>query len=457
MSRIVVGGAGPAGLMAALSAAGAGHEVVVLEAAPVVGGMAGSFEVAGQRVDYGSHRLHPATDPALMARIRSLLGDDLQQRPRRGRIRLRGRWVGFPLTPAGMARDLPASFTARVARDTVEKLVRRPHDDGSFDGALRRRLGSTVASEFYAPYARKLYGEDPTELTSELADRRVAATSPLTIAANALRASRPNGRMFFYPRRGYGQIAEALAEAAVDAGVDVRLSTPLEGVRTDAGAVHVAAAGAELTADLLLSSIPVGALAAGLDPPPPAPVTAALGRVRHRAMVLSYLVVPRDRYTPFDAHYLPDAALRISRLSEPKNYRDGDDPPDRTVLCAEIPCWVGDEIWTAAAEPLAELVVDELVRSGLPAPGHVAAEVRRLPHVYPVYDRRGEPDRRRIDDWEIHPRIVSFGRQGLRVPDNLHHVLAMGAAAAAAIGGAGIDRAAWRSSLADFATHVVQD
>ncbi|HEY6697682.1 MAG TPA: FAD-dependent oxidoreductase, partial [Acidimicrobiales bacterium] len=58
---IAVVGAGPAGLAAAWRTAAAGHQVVVVERAPAVGGMAGSFEVAGLRVDHGSHRLHPAT------------------------------------------------------------------------------------------------------------------------------------------------------------------------------------------------------------------------------------------------------------------------------------------------------------------------------------------------------------------------------------------------------------
>ncbi|MEM7141201.1 MAG: FAD-dependent oxidoreductase [Actinomycetota bacterium] len=457
MSRVVITGAGPAGLMAAWRAAEDGHDVTVLEAADHVGGMAGSFTVADQRVDFGSHRLHPATDPALMARIRELLGDDLQTRPRNGRIRLHDRWVGFPLTPVGMATGLPPSFTAKVARDTAMKVVRRGGDDGSFDGALRRRLGSTVASDFYAPYARKLYGEDPTVLTSELADRRVAATSPLTIIKKALRASRPDGRVLVYPRRGYGQIAEAIADAAVGAGVDLRLSTPVERISVVDDAVSVSADGASFDADLALSSMPIDVLARGLDPAPPAAVTDALGRIRHRAMVLSYLVLPRVQYTPFDAHYLPDDQIHVSRLSEPKNYRDGDDPVDQTVLCAELPCWVGDDIWQADADALAELVSSELLRSGLPATNHVAAEVRRLPRVYPVYDLAGETDRETVDAWEIDERVVAFGRQGLRVPDNLHHVLAMGVAAADAVAGGSLDRSAWRSSLADFATHVVQD
>jgi phytoene dehydrogenase-like protein len=79
---IAVVGAGPAGLAAAWRAAQGGHDVVVLERAPVVGGMAGSFDVAGLRVDHGSHRLHPATPAPILAALRNLLGPGLQERHR---------------------------------------------------------------------------------------------------------------------------------------------------------------------------------------------------------------------------------------------------------------------------------------------------------------------------------------------------------------------------------------
>ena len=86
--------------------------------------MAASFEVAGQRVDLGSHRLHPATDPSIMSLIRSLLGDDLQTRERNGRIRLQNKWIGFPLRTGDMVKNLPLRFSAAVAFDTLVKPLR---------------------------------------------------------------------------------------------------------------------------------------------------------------------------------------------------------------------------------------------------------------------------------------------------------------------------------------------
>ncbi|MCK5642498.1 MAG: FAD-dependent oxidoreductase, partial [Gammaproteobacteria bacterium] len=105
--HVVILGAGPAGLGAAFQLTrGALAQVTVLERNSYVGGNAGSFELAGLRVDYGSHRLHPACDPEVLQDIRALLGDDLLDRPRHGRIRLRGRWLHFPLKPLDLALRL---------------------------------------------------------------------------------------------------------------------------------------------------------------------------------------------------------------------------------------------------------------------------------------------------------------------------------------------------------------
>jgi len=74
MIRVAVLGAGPAGLGAAYWLAGRGIQATLLERQPVVGGNAGSFELEGLHVDYGSHRLHPAADPEILETLRKQLG-----------------------------------------------------------------------------------------------------------------------------------------------------------------------------------------------------------------------------------------------------------------------------------------------------------------------------------------------------------------------------------------------
>lgn len=457
---VAVVGAGPAGLMAAWRARQAGHEVVLVEAGPSIGGMAASTVVGGQRVDLGSHRLHPAIDPRIRQALIGLLGADLQERPRHGRLRLADRWVAFPLEPVDLIRRLPPRFALGAARDAVTAPLRRRRASAdSFVDVVRAGLGPTVSEWFYEPYVEKLWGVDPAELDAELARRRVAAQSASAIARRLMRRGRGPGRTFLYPRRGFGQICDAIGDAAEAAGADIRLSSPVRSLRV--GPPHRLVVGeTEIEAGVVLSTLPLDLLASIVDPAPPENVVDAAATLDHRAMVLLYLVLDRPQYTEFDAHYLSSATNPVSRLSEPKNYRSSaDDPRDVTVLCAEVPCWVGDETWTATPEELGERVRAALIADGLPDPRPSSYEVRRLPRVYPQIRRGFAARQAQVEEWvDGVDGLLTLGRQGLFVGDNTHHVLAMGHAAADCIRSEGtIEKQAWRRAREQFRANVVED
>ena len=461
---LVVLGSGPAGLAAAWRAARRGLAVTVLERADRVGGLAGSFEVAGVRVDHGSHRLHPATPPALLADIRGLLGEDLQTRPRNGRLRLAGSWVGFPLRPGELLRALPASTVARVGAEAVTAPLRRVGEP-SFASVLTRGLGPTLYRQMYAPYAEKLWGLPGERISADQAAKRVTADTPWKVAARVLRLDRAarggQGRVFHYPRRGFGQIVEALADAASQAGAEIRLGAEVTALAHDGdGVMVVTADGTQLPARHAFSTVPLPVLARLAEPGPDAAVLAAAGQLRFRAMVLVYVEHRGGRWTPFDAHYFPGPETRVTRISEPANYRvSGEDPPDRSVLCAEIPCAVGDGVWTADEAALADLVDEALRVTDLPpvSPGEVVT--RRLPFVYPVYEHGYAGHLAGLDSWAGSlPRVTTFGRLGLFAHDNTHHALAMAYDAVQVLGPDGLrDETAWRSARDRFAAHVVED
>jgi protoporphyrinogen oxidase len=479
MSRIAILGAGPAGVGAAYGLARAGHEVVILEQAPRVGGNAGSFELAGVRVDFGSHRLHPAADPEILAMLRGLLGEDLLVRPRHGRIRLLGRWIHFPLRPADLALRLHPRFAAGVAGDALGKLARggaaERREDDTFASVLERGLGATICREFYFPYARKIWGLAPEEISPLQAYKRVSAGSLGKLVRRLLPGGAGSGAqqskgVFFYPRRGYGQLWERLHEEAVKAGAASRLGARVSrvalagspGAPPDRHLVVSDAEGAEerFEVDHVWSTIPLGVLARLVGPAAPPEVREAAGQLALRAMMLVYLVLETDRFTEYDAHYFPESDLVFTRLSEPKNYAAVSEPRGRTVLCAEIPCQREDALFALGDDALGELVREGLARAGLPVRCPVrAVHVERLPAAYPIYRRGFEVAFERLDRWALGlPRVLSFGRQGLYAHDNAHHALAMAKAAVACLAPDGrFDGEAWSRHRAVFETHVVED
>lgn len=453
---VAVLGAGPAGAMAALEATRRGRRTVLVEAADHVGGMAASPTIGGVRVDLGSHRLHPVVPPGVADVLFPLLGDDLQQRVRRGRINLQGQWLKFPLELGDLARNLPRSFMLRTGWETATSAFRRAKGDTAYD-VIRARLGPTVAQQFYLPYLTKLWDTPPTELSGELADRRVSARGPADILKKILsRNERPFD--FWYPRRGFGQITEVLADAAVAEGADLRLSSPVGGLDRQRDTTTLKVGDDVVEATTVVSSLPAPLLARMAGAPDD--VLAAAGRLRHRAMVLVFLVLDAPQVTTFDAHYFPELNTPVSRMNEPKNYRQSDeDPADVTVLCAEVPCWADDETYRADPRVLAERVMSTLAPLGFAWPRLLDVEVRRLPRVYPVYTGQYTADLGTIEAWvEDQPGLLTFGRQGLFVPDNTHHALLMGQEAAFSVRDDGsIDLARWARVREGFRDHVVED
>ncbi len=176
-------------------------------------------------------------------------------------------------------------------------------------------------------------------------------------------------------------------------------------------------------------------------------------------MLLVYLVLDVERFSEYDAHYFPDAAIAITRLSEPKNYADSMEPRGRTTLCAELPCDPDDERWLASDETLAELVAADLARAGVPLPADpLFVHVKRLRQAYPIYLQGYERPFGTLDQWvESLPRALTYGRQGLFAHDNTHHALFMAYRAADCLEGGRFDHEQWKRHRKVFETHVVED
>ncbi|MEX2587219.1 MAG: FAD-dependent oxidoreductase [Actinomycetota bacterium] len=455
---VIVLGAGPAGLGAAYKAAAAGRKVMVFERADGVGGLAASFEVSGIRVDHGSHRLHQATPPHILDELKSLMGADLQERRRNGRIYLEGRWIKFPLQFGNLIKNLPPSFALAAGRDAVMAWSRSPASE-TFAGVLEASLGPTMSERFYFPYARKLWGLEPEAIHPEQARRRVSGNAASKLLRRVAARSETAG-LFYYPRRGFGQIWEALAGGFLEKGGDLRLGSAVRSVESHSKGLRVLlGSGEAVSAPQVWSTVPMPLLAQMADPPPPAGVLEAAGKLRTRAMLLVYLVLNTDRFTGYDAHYLPGPSTPVTRISEPKNYRRAAEPPDRTVLCAELPCFVGEPIWGETEDALGEIVLDTLRRMQLPSPRPEFVHVKRVPSAYPVYDLDYEESFTTLAEWvDSIPGLLSFGRHGGFVHNNSHHALEMGWAAAEALGSSGdFDSSAWAASLQGFADHVVED
>lgn len=462
VSQTVIVGGGPAGLAAAYRLTQRPDQrVVLLERAPVLGGLAAGFRHDAYTLDFGPHRLHPAADPEVLADLRYLLGAELETRPRRGLIRLGGRYLPYPVGPATVAAlGWRTAFTIGCGV-LAAHLARRRAAPRSYEEAIQARLGRPLYQLFYGPYAAKVWGCAGSQIAASQAERRVNQRGLADLVRLAL--GQGGYRTYLYPRGGFGRIPAAYAEALRHTPTAaIRCAATVEQIawqerQIRAVRYHCATGAHDTPLHHLVWAAPLPELVRLLDPPPPAEVRAAAGRLRYRAVVLCYVVLAVSRVGWADTYYFPEPTFPFNRVMEQKNFSSALVPADRTVLCLDIACDPDDARYCATDADLHALVVPALQEAGLIRSDQVLEVFsRRFRHVYPVYDLDYERTLQRVQAWlATFDNLWLIGRQGLFLHDNTHHALRMGYAAADAI--AAGDRRGWPAALAAFATVRVAD
>lgn len=465
LPHVVVLGGGPAGCGAAYQLRRAGKATVtLLEKQDVVGGNAASFQWGEQWLDYGSHRLHHTCAPEILADIRAMLGDDFGDFARHGRIRLRGQWLHFPIQTTDLLRRLDKGFALGMARDMVMTKIAKPAEGDTYASVLLANLGPTMSRHFYFPYGRKMWGKPPEALSGIQARKRVSAGSFAKLIKRLLKPV--GGGNYYYMREGYGQISRAYAAQAESLGAELAMRWGATSIARSTTPGYTWTITAErdgeirsIDCDHLWSTIPITLLAKMMQQPADSPVMRAATQVHYRAMVLVYVKLPVHQFTTTDAHYFPEENVRVTRLSEPKNYFRSTEPQGTTVLCGEYPCSIGDELWTASDDDLAAIMARDAATAGIPFPAAPTdVLIRRLPQAYPIYLKGYEVPLGILDDWAAsQPNVLVYGRQGLFAHDNTHHALFMAYSAVDCLDGMTFDQAKWAGYREIFASHVVED
>jgi protoporphyrinogen oxidase len=451
---VVVLGGGVAGLSAGYYLARDGWPVTVVERAPVLGGLCGSFRAGDFTLDHGPHKLYSVV-PGILDEIRALLGGRLIEHTKRNRIRLLGRYMDYPLRLGNLlpllgpvrAARLGLGYAGAIARGLVDRSEPRSYED-----YILRRFGRGVYELVFEPLASKVWG-DPRQLSSELARARIPSGGAAELILRLLKLKENtqdvDAPFFYYPRGGFGVWPERLAEETRAAGgVIVTSATPValerEGGRVRAVTVQADGGTTRLPCETLVSSIPIHALA-GLLHPGDAQVAEEARRLRLRDLALVFLIVKRDRLLDDHWIFFPERQYPFNRLFEQKAMDPAMGPPGRTALCCDLTCDEGDPTWGAPDADLVQRCFRSLVESGLVGEDELEGGfVRRFRSFYPMYtvdyrQRLGAVyDRLRAAE-----NLVPTGRLGMFNYNNSDHCLDMGRFIAAGMRDALTPREIW--------------
>jgi protoporphyrinogen oxidase len=439
--RVVVIGAGPAGLTSAYELTKHGVPVVVLEQDPVyVGGLARTAEHRGYRFDIGGHRFF-SKNQEIEDLWTEILADDMITCRRLSRIYYRGRYFDYPIAAVNALVNLGLLEAARCALSyTWARLFPIP-EARTFETWARNRFGFRLYSIFFRTYTEKVWGVPTRQLSADWAAQRIKGLDLGQVIRQALwpcSGVRASGDViktlidrFRYPRRGPGQLWERTRDILLERGQEVRLGHRVVALHHDSGralcvtAVDEHGERYEVAGGQFISSAPLRELVAGLSPPAPEPVRRAAAALGYRDFLTVALVIDRPRVFPDNWIYIHEPGVRVGRIQNFKNW-SGDMVPDLDTTCLglEYFCFEDDDLWSRPDEDLVRLATDELVRLGIVSARQVRdGVVVRQPKAYPVYDERYGEHVAVIRSWlECSlPNLHLVGRNGMHKYNNQDH------------------------------------
>jgi len=337
-NRVVIIGAGPAGLTAAYELARAGgFEVTVLEASGDIGGISKTVNYKGNRIDIGGHRFFSKSDWVMdwwqnilpieagadrdkfeiayqnkrrtvdvSAEAPAGSDDVMLVRQRLSRIYFEGNFFSYPvkanvetalkLGPARVAKML-ASYGAARAFPRAEEM--------SLEDFMINRFGKELYLTFFKDYTEKVWGVPCNQISAEWGAQRIKGLSVTKAILHAAKAPfRSLGAFgggtentslieeFLYPKYGPGQMWETTAEKAESAGVVVRRHQKVVGLGVLGDKVSLAIAedtrnGGQVTipADYVISTMPVVDLINAMRPAAPESISRIANKLEYRDFI----------------------------------------------------------------------------------------------------------------------------------------------------------------------------
>ncbi|MBN1792152.1 FAD-dependent oxidoreductase [Candidatus Woesearchaeota archaeon] len=416
--KVILLGAGAAGLACALKLSEAGKKPLIYEKSTQIGGLAKtlSFKEGNLvfRTDLGPHRFLSGNKQAYEA-VRSLLEKELLTVRRSTRQFIRGKFYDYPIRPVqafmniGLFRAglLLASYLKSAA---YYRILRK--SPNNFEEHIESQFGKSLGDFCMLNYTEKIIGFPCKKIHPVWANERIAGLNLLSVIRNAVlnedeeskkdkaAGSSPKSLVneFHYPRYGIGSIYTRMLDHVSKKGGKLHLNAEPSRIKMAGkkiysiefkGGGNDQGGGVEAVRNpsFVVSSIPITELIKRITPLPPKKVRDAAGRLKWRSQIYLFLTLNKRQVTRDNWMYFPDNEIPFGRISEMRNFSRQMSPEGKTSLLVEFFVDENDATWKMGSKQLLDHALPHLERIGFLKKEDVRNHyVIRISHAYPLYD-----------------------------------------------------------------------
>ncbi len=459
--KVIILGAGPAGLAAGFELCQNNIEVVIIEKENKVGGMSRTEEFNGNRFDLAPHRFF-TKNKEIKDLWRKMLGVDFVEVSRLTRIYYKKRFFYYPLKFFNALKNLGFFESIKIVLSFSLirfKRIFKDLDEVSFEDWVVKRFGRRLFDIFFKSYTEKLWGIDTKDLSAEWAAQRIKSLSLSKALKNLFFRSRNKVKSlidkFYYPKFGAGMMYEKMADFIKENGGKIILESEVISLKTvDHQIISVMIKGEKgeemINGDYFISTLPINKLIKIMEPAPPAFVLKAADDLKFRSLVYVAIQIEKENLFPDNWLYIQDPEVMMTRLTNFRNWsKELIHKDNQTVLGLEYACWEGDIFWKKKDGELLELAKKDLMLIGLVSERDIKdGRVFRMADAYPSYAFEHNKNLPIIVGYlKSFVNLQTVGRGGMFRYNNMDHSIWVGLLAARKFLGSAQDP--WLTELDD--------
>ena len=438
--RIIILGAGPAGLACAYELSRHSMPSRVVDRNRHVGGLLRTMERDGYRFDIGGHRFLSCSEE--VNRLwRDMLQDDLLRVRRRSRILYKGKFFDYPLKAANALRGLGFWETFRCIASYCRAKLWPPLDETNIENWMIKRFGRRLFEIFFKSYTEKVWGISCSNISSDWAAQRIQDMSLWGAIKKSLFPSRHKPlktltQEFVYPTLGPGLFCERIRETTEPCGTEYLMETEVVAVHHDGERLtHITVKNAageiqNLPGDTFFSSIPITQFTEKLTPAPPREVSNAARSLKFRNFLVVLLILDIKDLFPDNWIYIQSSDIKAGRIQNYKNWSPHMVPdPSKTTLGVEYFLNESDDLWRLEDHEIIHFALHELEKMGFEGihGKFIKGFAVHTANAYPVYDAEYKASLNVTRSYlERFSNFQTLGRAGLFRYNNSDHALLTG-------------------------------